>query len=117
MRAFLSSSTSPLLMGQLWNISFLNDALRICQMDYEPTTGAPFTLFGFRLPFNGPPAEDILRTRLTTLGVEEHRLILEGGQIEQKNQEWLIYDVGGSRTQRGKYARVCVRLSMPTPFQ
>ena len=49
-----------------------------------------------------PPAEDILRTRLTTLGVEEHRLVLEGSQIEQQHQEWLIYDVGGSRTQRGK---------------
>jgi hypothetical protein len=47
--------------------------------------------------------EDILRTRLTTLGVEEHRLTLEGGQIEQRNREWIIYDVGGSRTQRGKY--------------
>ena len=46
------ADVSLLLMGQLWNISFLNNALRICQMDYEPTTGAPFTLFGFRLPFN-----------------------------------------------------------------
>ncbi|KAF9649287.1 hypothetical protein BDM02DRAFT_3114060, partial [Thelephora ganbajun] len=64
---------------------FLNSALRICQMGYEPTV------------------DDILRTHLTTLGVEEHHLTLEGGQIEQRNQEWVIYDVGGSRTQRGKY--------------
>ncbi|KAF9652419.1 G-protein alpha subunit [Thelephora ganbajun] len=64
---------------------FLNNALRICQMGYEPTI------------------DDILRTRLTTLGVEEHRLTLEGGQIEQRNQEWVIYDVGGSRTQRAAW--------------
>jgi len=64
---------------------FLNNALRICQMDYEPTI------------------DDILRTRLTTIGVEEHLLTLEGGQIEQRNQEWVIYDVGGSRTQRAAW--------------
>lgn len=64
---------------------FLNNALRICQMPYEPTI------------------DDILRTRLTTLGVEEHPLTLEGGQIEQRNQEWVIYDVGGSRTQRAAW--------------
>ena len=60
------------------------------------------------------PVEDILRTRLTTLGVEEHRLTLEGSQIEQRNQEWVIYDVGGSRTQRGKYAPFHLRFSIPT---
>jgi len=37
------------------------------------------------------------------MGVEEHRLILEGSQIEQKSREWVIYDVGGSRTQRAAW--------------
>jgi len=64
---------------------FLSDALRICQTGYEPTI------------------DDILRTRLTTLGVEEHHLTLEGGHIEQKSREWVIYDVGGSRTQRAAW--------------
>ncbi|KAF9649291.1 G-alpha-domain-containing protein [Thelephora ganbajun] len=63
----------------------LNNALRICQMGYEPIV------------------DDILRTHLTTLGVEEHHLTLEGGQTEQRNQEWIIYDVGGSRTQRAAW--------------
>lgn len=86
-------------------------------MNYEPTIGELFILFGFKLPLNAPSVEDILRTRLTTLGVEEHRLILEGGQIEQRNQEWAIYDVGGSRTQRGRYLRVYLRFSIPTSFE
>ncbi|KAF9649288.1 G-alpha-domain-containing protein [Thelephora ganbajun] len=64
---------------------FLNNALRICQTGYEPTV------------------DDILRTHLATLGVEEHHLALEGGQIEQQNQEWVIYDVSGSRTQRAAW--------------
>jgi hypothetical protein len=67
-------------------------------------------------PAQCPGVDDILRTRLTTLGVEEHRLTLEGGQIEQRHREWIIYDVGGSRTQRGKYVRVH-GLFMPTSFQ
>jgi len=41
--------------------------------------------------------------RLTTLGVEEHRLTLEGSQIEERNRAWVIYDVGGSRTQRAAW--------------
>lgn len=45
---------SFLLMRRLWNISFLNNALRVCQMDYEPTIGTHFTLFGFKFPLNAP---------------------------------------------------------------
>ena len=53
-------------------------------MGYEPTIGKVFAPFGFRSPLNAPPADDILRTRLTALGVEQHHLALEGGQIEQR---------------------------------
>jgi len=35
--------------------------------------------------------------------VEQHRLTLEGSQIEGNNREWVIYDVGGSRTQRAAW--------------
>lgn len=82
-------------------------------MDYEPTTGKPFTLFVFKVAVQYPIVDDILRTRLTTLGVEEHRLHLEGGQIEPRHQEWVIYDVGGSRTQRGS-VRACLQFRMLT---
>lgn len=30
----------------------MNDARRICQMDYKPTIGILFTLFGLKLMFN-----------------------------------------------------------------
>jgi len=53
-------------------------------MEYEPTIGTRFT-------------------RLTTLGVEEHHLTLEGSHIEDRNRRWVIYDVGGSRTQRAAW--------------
>ncbi|KZT65499.1 G-protein alpha subunit [Daedalea quercina L-15889] len=59
---------------------FLNDAARIATMNYEPTD------------------EDIVRARLRTLGVEEHRFTMESGALP--GSEWYIYDVGGSRNNR-----------------
>ncbi|OCH90781.1 G-protein alpha subunit [Obba rivulosa] len=59
---------------------FLNDAGRIATMNYEPTD------------------DDIVRARLRTLGVEEHRFTMEGGALP--GSEWYIYDVGGSRSNR-----------------
>ena len=43
-------------------------------------------------------AEDIVRARLRTLGVEEHRFTMESGALP--GSEWYIYDVGGSRNNR-----------------
>ena len=42
--------------------------------------------------------EDIVRARLRTLGVEEHRFTMESGALP--GSEWYIYDVGGSRNNR-----------------
>jgi len=64
---------------------FLDQASRICTMDYEPS------------------AEDILRARLRTAGVEEHRLCMESPPME-KGREWVFYDVGGARGQRAAWA-------------
>jgi len=58
---------------------FLNDTARIATVDYEPTE------------------EDIVRARLRTFGVEEHRFTQENGS------EWYIYDVGGSRSMRPQW--------------
>ncbi|KAI0930624.1 hypothetical protein AcV5_007288 [Taiwanofungus camphoratus] len=62
---------------------FLDQADRIASLSYIPTP------------------EDILRARIRTVGVEEHRLIMET-QIERK-QEWIFYDVGGHRGQRAAW--------------
>ncbi|KAF8804482.1 G-alpha-domain-containing protein [Phlegmacium glaucopus] len=48
-----------------------------------------------------PSDDDILRARLKTLGVSEHRFkISTSGAI----REWKIYDVGGHRSQRAAWA-------------
>ena len=44
-----------------------------------------------------PRADDIVRARLRTLGVEEHRFTMESGA---SGSEWYIYDVGGNRSMR-----------------
>ncbi|KAG1771924.1 guanine nucleotide binding protein, alpha subunit, partial [Suillus placidus] len=54
----------------------LTDTARIATIDYEPTEA------------------DIVRARLRTFGVEEHRFLQDNGS------EWYIYDVGGSRSMR-----------------
>ncbi|KAH9851284.1 G-alpha-domain-containing protein [Lenzites betulinus] len=59
---------------------FLNDIDRIAVRDYRPTDS------------------DVVRARLRTLGVQEHRIKFNKGPAA--GSEWCIYDVGGSRTQR-----------------
>ena len=46
----------------MWCRSFLNEAMRVADAKYEPTF------------------DDILRARLQTVGVEEHRLVMETGK-------------------------------------
>jgi guanine nucleotide-binding protein subunit alpha len=48
-----------------------------------------------------PSDDDIVRARLRTVGVQEHRLKFEGGPVT--GGEWAIYDVGGSRTSRAAW--------------
>ncbi|KIM75863.1 hypothetical protein PILCRDRAFT_826888 [Piloderma croceum F 1598] len=50
-----------------------------------------------------PSDDDVIRARLRTLGVQEHKLKIEGGIAGATNEagrDWYIYDVGGSRTMR-----------------
>ncbi|TFK34978.1 guanine nucleotide binding protein, alpha subunit [Crucibulum laeve] len=70
---------------------FLNDLDRIATRAYEPSD------------------DDVVRARLRTLGVQEHRIHFEQpmgqsqlfpGSIADFGREWVLYDVGGSRTIR-----------------
>ncbi|KIJ60895.1 hypothetical protein HYDPIDRAFT_97696 [Hydnomerulius pinastri MD-312] len=61
---------------------FLNDIDRIGSHDYEPKD------------------EDIVRARLRTVGVQEHRFVMEEGI----GKEWILYDVGGTRSSRATWA-------------
>lgn len=56
---------------------FLDDAERIAVPNYEPTD------------------QDIMRARIKTIGVEEHRFAVENGPFLKS--DWYIYDVNGSR--------------------
>ncbi|KAI0743434.1 G-alpha-domain-containing protein [Daedaleopsis nitida] len=60
--------------------SFLNDVQRIAARDYQPSD------------------HDVVRARLRTMGVQEHRFMFEKGS--EVGQEWVIYDVGGARSLR-----------------
>ncbi|KDQ49993.1 hypothetical protein JAAARDRAFT_63399 [Jaapia argillacea MUCL 33604] len=62
---------------------FLNDIDRIATRSYSPND------------------DDVVRARLRTLGVQEHRLTFEEGP--ETGREWVIYDVGGSRTMRAAW--------------
>ncbi|RDB20287.1 Guanine nucleotide-binding protein alpha-4 subunit [Hypsizygus marmoreus] len=72
---------------------FLNDLERIATRDYEPSD------------------DDIMRARLRTLGIQEYRIQFEPsssilgnvGLSGEFGQEWVLYDVGGSRTMRHKW--------------
>ncbi|KAG6815712.1 hypothetical protein H0H87_012028 [Tephrocybe sp. NHM501043] len=72
---------------------FLNDLERIATRDYEPTD------------------DDVVRSRLRTLGIQEYKIQFEPGPSilgavglsGAFGQEWNIYDVGGARTQRNAW--------------
>ncbi|KAF9644851.1 G-alpha-domain-containing protein [Thelephora ganbajun] len=63
---------------------FLNDVDRIATKNYKPSD------------------DDIVRARLRTLGVQEHKFVFEQGK--HTGTEWHIYDVGGSRSSRASWA-------------
>ncbi|KAH7911298.1 guanine nucleotide binding protein, alpha subunit [Hygrophoropsis aurantiaca] len=63
---------------------FLTDADRIASHDYEPTD------------------HDIVRARLRTVGVQEHRFVLNEGL--SAGREWLMFDVGGTRSSRATWS-------------
>ncbi|KAL5514592.1 hypothetical protein ACEPAG_1908 [Sanghuangporus baumii] len=64
---------------------FLNDIDRVSAQRYVPSD------------------DDIIRARLRTVGVQEHTLSLESSASDSSNRTWIIYDVGGSRTQRAQW--------------
>jgi len=57
---------------------FLNDVEQIAVHDYLPTD------------------DDVICARLRTLGVQEHKFVFDQGRMI--GQEWLMYDVGGTRS-------------------
>ncbi|KAL5495940.1 hypothetical protein ACEPAI_1404 [Sanghuangporus weigelae] len=63
---------------------FLDDVERVAAIDYSPSD------------------DDVVRARLRTMGVQEYRFVFDKGS--EAGQEWLMYDVGGTRTLRQAWA-------------
>ncbi|KAJ3746872.1 guanine nucleotide binding protein, alpha subunit [Lentinula detonsa] len=65
---------------------FLNDIDRIASLSYLPSD------------------DDVVRSRLRTVGVQEYRIFVDTTNTLNLNarprREWVLYDVGGSRTMR-----------------
>lgn len=61
---------------------FLHDTARIATADYEPTDA------------------DIVRARIRTMGVEEHKFVMETTDV---GSEYYLIDVGGSRSMRAQW--------------
>ncbi|KAJ7932958.1 G-protein alpha subunit [Mycena leptocephala] len=82
---------------------FLDDTARIAALDYVPTDRAPPRRSRFLMPWliiiiiEG----DIMRARIRTLGVEEHRFVTESGF--RAGTEFYITDVCGSSSQRSTW--------------
>ena len=59
--------------------SFLDDIERVAAWDYVPTDGALSVDVncGYELTTAVPLIEDVLKARLKTLGISEHRFVME----------------------------------------
>ncbi|KAE9387970.1 G-alpha-domain-containing protein [Gymnopus androsaceus JB14] len=73
--------------------TFLEDVARITQEDYFPSP------------------DDVLRARVSTIGPEEHRIPMESSLENGNGKDWIIYDVGGDRSQRGLSSNILDSLS------
>lgn len=49
--------------------------------------------------------DDVLKARLKTVGVSEHRFHMEAAAGRESGTEWRIVDVGGSRSQVSAFHR------------
>ena len=59
--------------------SFLDNAVRVADMKYIPSTGSYSRARSELFRDNTGVLDDILRARLRTVGVEEYRMTLESG--------------------------------------
>jgi len=97
----LMDGDSNLIQYLIIQRSFLDHAIRVTRENYKPRPGVCLRLsqylkFVCWLPST---SDDVLRARVTTIGPEEHTIAAEG--FNGSGKQWTIYDVGGSRNQRG----------------
>ncbi|GBE89336.1 G-alpha-domain-containing protein [Sparassis crispa] len=99
-------------MRMLWDDSVVRAMLRRRRLKLEETPG--FFLDDIdRISQRGyqPSDDDVLRARLRTVGVQEYSLVFEDAPLATAaidtgglvSKEWIIYDVGGTRTSRAAW--------------
>lgn len=105
---FAHTFTCQVVEPDLLRYSFLDDVSRVTAEKYRPTAGEFFPCLivcptdTLLTPFVPWLAADVLKARVTTVGPEEHVI---RDEKDPDAKEWTIYDVGGSRSQRGM---ICV---------
>ncbi|KAJ3476224.1 hypothetical protein NLI96_g11307 [Meripilus lineatus] len=89
-------------MKALWNDGAVKELIRRRRVKLEDSTPYFFENVDRIARRNYDPSDsDVLRARLRTLGVQEHRITFENSM--DYGREWIIYDVGGSRTSRSAW--------------
>ncbi|KAJ8696683.1 hypothetical protein PTI98_006532 [Pleurotus ostreatus] len=84
-------------MTQLWNDPTVRKLLEVQRLRLEEMAGFFLdSLDRVTAPKYVPSDDDILRARLKTLGVSEHRFKLKTGNM--MSHEWTVFDVGGQRS-------------------
>lgn len=89
-------------MQELWHDAHVRDRLEEKRLRLEESSG--FFLDDIRritALMYIPKDEDVLRARLKTMGVVEHRFTVSTGTT--RGIDWKIYDVGGARSQRAAW--------------
>ncbi|EDQ99150.1 guanine nucleotide-binding protein alpha-4 subunit [Laccaria bicolor S238N-H82] len=80
-----------------WSEFFLKNITRVASPDYVPSIGKVVILAVYRAHIHLIPPDDILHTRIQTMGVAEHIFDVN---IHGKSVTWHLFDVGGAQGQR-----------------
>ncbi|KAI0294691.1 guanine nucleotide binding protein, alpha subunit [Multifurca ochricompacta] len=86
-------------MNRLWKDEWVRRRLVEKRVRLQESSG----LCRITAKMYAPTDEDVLKARLKTVGVVEHSFTINMGSI-RGNSNWVIYDVGGSRSQRHAWA-------------
>ncbi|PFH52074.1 hypothetical protein AMATHDRAFT_57911 [Amanita thiersii Skay4041] len=82
---------------QLWNDPIIRELLRVMKIRLEEMAGFFLDSLDRVTSLKYIPTDDdILRARLKTIGVSEHRFKLKAGNLV--SHDWKVFDVGGARS-------------------
>ncbi|KIL66300.1 hypothetical protein M378DRAFT_415019 [Amanita muscaria Koide BX008] len=90
-------------MTKLWHDPIIQQLLRLMRIRLEDMAGFFLDSIDRVTSLHYIPTDDdILRARLKTIGVSEHRFNLNAGNVV--SHDWRVFDVGGARSLRAAWA-------------